>query len=174
MCRILCLCCLLMSAIHSNLSAQQAAPEITTVPGEVVVVDGSTPGEYPVAGTVVYSEGTVEGTVQQVSYEPAANDALAVVNQKRQQAGLYPFQYDPTLTSVAQQKSMNRASRRMTGHDGLPKGGARVEGVGYAYGSQNLMGRFHTCYLYSRGYRSAGAAVAYDGSGRAYYTLLLR
>lgn len=178
MCRILFLCCLSISVIQVSLSpAQQSSVVTTAVPSEVVAADGSVPVEHPAAasGSVVYSEAPVTGTIQPVSYQAAvANDALSVVNQKRRQAGLYPFQFDPVLSSVAQQKSMTRASRRITGHDGLPKGGAAVEGVGNAYGYHNLLGRFHTCYLYSRGYRSAGAAVAFDGSGRAYYTLLLR
>ncbi len=111
---------------------------------------------------------TVTSTVPAVG-----NDVLNIVNSKRRSRGLSPLMFDPTLTSVAVRKSQLRAMRRVTGHDGSSRGGARVEGVGYAHGG-NLASRFSTCYLYSSGYRYGGAAIAYDGSGRAYYTLLLR
>ncbi len=107
------------------------------------------------------------------TYSNDVSSMLAVVNQKRRQAGLYELQMDPSLTSTAQRKASYRASRRMTGHDGSSRGYARVEGVGYSYGS-NPSSAFNTCYLYSTGYRYAGAAMARDSSGRTYYTLLLR
>jgi uncharacterized protein YkwD len=99
--------------------------------------------------------------------------ALAIVNQRRATRGLYALSYDPSLAAAAQRKSQNRASRRNSGHDGSSSG-ARAEGVGFASGGGDLARRFNTCHLYSSGYRSAGAAVAYDGRGAAYFTLLLR
>lgn len=101
-------------------------------------------------------------------------DALSIVNQKRAQRGLYPFSFDPRLTATAEFKSQNRARRRCTGHDGTSMNGARTEGVGYAHGQSQLPMRFQACHLYSNSYRNAGAAIAYDNCGRAYYTLLLR
>ena len=111
---------------------------------------------------------------QQYSSQGSVHDALAIVNQRRAARGLYPLSFDPTLASTAQYKSQARANRRMSGHDGSNKAGAMAEGVGYAYGSGNLNNRFQTCHLYSTGYRSAGAAIAYDSRGAAYFTLLLR
>ena len=158
--------------------------------GEVVYENaGNFPVEH-VTGYPIENQGQVISTtsysqqfvqqgvpVQTVSYNAAPtgmNNVLAIVNRKRRRAGLYELQFDPSLMSVAQQKSMIRANRRITGHDGSHKGGAAVEGVGYAHGYSDLNSQFNTCYLYSTGYRRAGAAIAYDNSGRAYYTLLLR
>jgi hypothetical protein len=162
------------------------------------IVDGTTAGypvesypmdSYPVdgyamqgqaMGAVTYPEylPTQGQPVQTVSFNAAPSggmdEVLTIVNRKRMRAGLYALQMDPSLMMVARQKSMNRANRRITGHDNLPKGGASVEGVGYAHGYSDLGSQFNTCYLYSTGYRRAGAAISYDGSGRAYYTLLLR
>jgi uncharacterized protein YkwD len=119
---------------------------------------------------------------QTVSYQATTRSSpsgslasiVSVVNQKRARAGLSALRYDPSLMSVAQRKSYYRASRGITGHDGSSMGGARVEGVGWGTGSQGGSNGFNTCYLYSNGYSTCGAAVAYDNSGRAYYTLLLR
>lgn len=137
--------------------------------GEVIIserVISSTPAQGQPAQTVSYAAPVV-------STPASTSSVLMIVNNKRRNRGLPALAFDPTLTSVAQRKSQNRASRRNTGHDGSHRGGARVEGVGYAYGG-NLPAKFSTCYLYSTGYRYAGAAIAYDRSGRAYYTLLLR
>jgi uncharacterized protein YkwD len=174
-----------VSSDASPVERPTAVQEETVVEKEVVgeVITGPVEGavvSYPVESYPV--EGIpVEGTTpfQTVSYSspviaPMANAALAIVNRKRLRAGLYELQFDPMLTNVAQQKSNIRANRRITGHDGSHKGGARVEGVGHAYGYGDLNSRFNTCYLFSTGYRNAGAAVSYDSSGRAYYTLLLR
>lgn len=99
---------------------------------------------------------------------------LDIVNSKRAQRGLYPLAYDGTLTARAIQKSNHRAHYHITGHDRSNMAGARVEGVGHSYGYRDPAQAFTSCYLYSSGFRSAGAAISYDRSGRAYYTLLLK
>ena len=129
---------------------------------------------------VVSAESEQDAPKQAVAKKTAARqstpqmDVLSIVNQKRAQRGLYPFNFDPRLTATAEFKSQNRARRRCTGHDGSSLNGARTEGVGYAHGQSHLPMRFQACHLYSKSYRNAGAAIAYDNSGRAYYTLLLR
>ena len=165
------------------------------VEGPAFVEGVALPGEYPVQGAIVeggiINEGVVyagnefpiTSNVGQVSYEAPVSsgvnygggggDLLSVVNQKRRRSGLSALMFDGELSRIAQNKSNIRANRRITGHEGSGRGRARVEGVGYAYGG-NLTQRFNTCYLYANGYSHAGAAIAYDNSGRAYYTLLLR
>ena len=168
--------------VISSVPTQVESPTSSTATGEVIINSG--PVEtvtYP--NSVVSSNGVVAQTVSYASsYPPAAgtvsnaaySDVLTVVNQKRRRSGLRELIMDPVLTAAAQRKSSYRSARRITGHDGSSKAGARVEGVGYAYGQGNSLQRFNTCYLYSNGYTYAGAAVAHDASGRAYYTLLLR
>ncbi len=178
-----CIHCANTTAIETYASQETVVGEV--VPAGSVTVDGVVE-RTPIEGTAVAAESiegvvTSQNPVETVSYETVTyevtprygsvmmnnvSDALAIVNRKRSRRGLPALQYDSVLTSVAQQKSANRASRRITGHDNLPKGGARVEGVGYAYGRQDLPSQFNTCYLYSTGYRRAGAAISYDGSGR--------
>ena len=142
-------------------------------------IHATAPVEGEIVSTSTVVSQPVENPVHTVSYResvntPIADAALSIVNRKRRRAGLYDLQFDPTLTEVAQRKSNIRASRRITGHEGSYKGGARAEGVGHASGYSDLYSRFNTCYLYSRGYHYAGAAVSFDSGGRAYYTLLLR
>ncbi len=157
--------CRTCSCNHVRHTCCSQTAHLTTSPQVISV--GSTATNLS-AGTVVQTVGYQAATFQ--SYHPA----LAVINQRRRSAGLSELLPDPQLMAVAQTKSQLRANRRMTGHDGSHRGGAAVEGVGFAMGGGDLTGRFSTCYLYSSGYRYAGAGVAYDGSGRAYYTLLLR
>ncbi len=159
---------------------------LSPIPETIVYQEGTVISHGPVVNQgVVYANGSypVHGSVNQVSYATsipgtpvmggATDGLLSVINQKRRRSGLRPLMLDPQLSQIAQNKSSNRARRRITGHDGSSRGGARVEGVGYAYGG-NLTQRFNTCYMYSNGYTYAGAGIAYDNSGRAYYTLLLR
>ncbi len=167
--------------VISSVPSQVGSPISTSASGEVIISSG--PVETVTStNPVVSSTGAPMQTVSYassvpstgtVSYAPYSN-ALTVVNQKRRRAGLRELIMDPVLTATAQRKSAYRSARRITGHDGSSKAGARVEGVGYAYGQGNSLERFNTCYLYSNGYTYAGAAVAHDSSGRAYYTLLLR
>lgn len=150
---------------HVYRTCSSQATHVTTSPQ--IVTAGYASTTLP-TGTVV----------QAVSYQTPTQfgyqDVLFVVNQRRRAAGLTELMADPQLMTVAQSKSQNRAQRRITGHDGSHRGGAAVEGVGYSMGGGDLTHRFSTCYLYSTGYRYAGAGIAYDNSGRAYYTLLLR
>lgn len=185
------------------LQAQYIEGPVVEYPSNPIIADASFVGGEIVQPSVVYSEpvGSVSQETYStpapqpvtyasptqsqpvtyaspVSYSAPVADAggggiLDVVNQKRRRSGLSALAYDAELTRIAKNKSDIRANRRMTGHDGSSYGSARVEGVGYAYGG-NLTNRFNTCYLYANGYRSAGAAISYDNSGRAYYTLLLR
>ena len=88
--------------------------------------------EGEVISTTVVSE-SVATPVHTVGYRgeintPIMDAMLSIVNNKRRRAGLYDFQFDPSLTEVAQRKSNIRASRRITGHEGSHKGGARAEG----------------------------------------------
>ena len=136
------------------------SPSSEAVTGEAAVASDAEAASTPVTNSA--------------SKERTSDYALAIVNQKRSRRGLYPLNFDPQLTAAAQFKSHNRASRRITGHDGTSMCGARTEGVGYASGQSNLAGRFQTCHLYTTSYRNAGAGIAYDSCGRAYYTLLLR
>jgi len=150
------------------------APEVVTygtppIPQSAYVMSPAQPVTYAPSS----SFSSTSFAMAQPFVSNGGGQALSIVNQKRARRGLPALAFDGTLTSVAQRKSQHRANRRMTGHDGSHRGGARVEGVGYAYGG-NLPSRFSTCYLYSTGYRYAGAAIAYDTGGRAYYTLLLR
>jgi hypothetical protein len=176
----------------SALPCATSAPCVASCPTPVVVVDPVVvPSELTSvnAGPVVIVPSMVQTNccaspvsfvqrttcVQRTSFAGGGvMDALAIVNQRRAARGLYPLSYDPALATAAQRKSQNRAQRRRSGHDGTNKGGARAEGVGMASGGGDLSSRFHTCHMYSRGYRRAGAAVAYDGRGSAYFTLLLR
>ena len=130
--------------------------------------------EYPIQSSEVIS-GTTSSYASPVQYGApmGGGSILDVVNSKRARAGLPALSFDAGLTQIAQSKSNIRANRGITGHDSSSRGHARVEGVGYAYGG-NLTQRFNTCYLYSNGFSHAGAAIAYDRSGRAFYTLLLR
>lgn len=141
---------------------------------ETSVVDGGVYYAAPTmtqnaqnVGTVSYSSPVNSGVIG------ASSGILDIVNQKRRRSGLSALQLDVGLEQIAQSKSNIRANRRITGHDNSHRGNARVEGVGHAYGG-NLSQRFNTCYLYSNGFSHAGAAIAYDNSGQAYYTLLLR
>ena len=93
---------------------------------------------------------------------------LQRLNIRRARLGLYALVEDPGLTVVAVTKSRHRARCRIMGHDGSAMWGARGEGVGCG------SGEFHTCYWSTRSHRFAGAATAYDASGRSYHTLLVR
>ena len=93
---------------------------------------------------------------------------LQRLNIRRARLGLYALVEDPGLTVVAVTKSRHRARCRIMGHDGSAMWGARGEGVGCG------SGEFHTCYWSTRSHRFAGAATAYDASGRPYHTLLVR
>jgi len=152
--------------------------EFPIVEGGIVnegIVFGGT--EYPIESSSIIgtSNNVSYGTPVQYASAPtsAGSSVLDVVNSKRSRSGLPALIMDAGLTQIAQSKSNNRANRGITGHDNMSRGHARVEGVGYAYGG-NLTERFNTCYLYSNGYSHAGAAISYDRSGRAFYTLLLR
>lgn len=103
---------------------------------------------------------------------------LEQVNAKRASMGLYPLTMDPACQAQAERESVERAQRGVTGHlrNGCSPG--RAEGVGYRGGSDPYGQQFLTCFHaprdYTRRYRDAGAAVATDGRGRTYYTLILK
>ncbi|MEM7312855.1 MAG: CAP domain-containing protein [Planctomycetota bacterium] len=170
--------------VSYNSSTSYASTPTVSTPVTSTPVSYGTPVSYASYSTSSSSSQRYRSSspYQTVSYQSSTrttpsgsfSSILSVVNQKRARAGLPALRYDPTLTSVAQRKSYYRASRRITGHDGTNMGGARVEGVGWGMGNQGGSNGFNTCYLYSNGYSSCGAAIAYDNSGRAYYTLLLR
>lgn len=104
--------------------------------------------------------------------------ALDQVNAKRASMGLYPLQLDMACQAQAERESVERAQRGVTGHlrNGCSPGSA--EGVGYRGGSDPYGQQFLTCFHaprdYTRRYKRAGAAVATNGRGRTYYTLILR
>lgn len=103
---------------------------------------------------------------------------LDQVNAKRASMGLYPLTVDPACQAQAERESVERAQRRVTGHlrNGCWPGSA--EGVGYRGGSDPYGRQFLTCFHaprdYTRRHKKAGAAVATDGRGRTYYTLILK
>lgn len=103
---------------------------------------------------------------------------LDQVNAKRASMGLYPLQLNLACQAQAERESVERARRRITGHlrNGCSPG--RAEGVGYRGGSDPYGQQFLTCFHaprdYTRRHQEAGAAVATDGRGRTYYTLILR
>ena len=117
---------------------------------------------------------------------------LDQVNAKRASLGLYPLQLDMACQAQAERESVERAQRGITGHlrNGCAPGSA--EGVGMRGGSDPYGQQFLTCFHspkkkrargffrggvggddYTRTYTRAGAAVATDGSGTTYYTLIL-
>lgn len=103
---------------------------------------------------------------------------LDQVNAKRAAMGLYPLTMDPACQAQAERESVERAQRGVTGHlrNGCSPG--RAEGVGYRGGSDPYGRQFLTCFHaprdYTRRHRYAGAAVATNGRGRTYYTLILK
>lgn len=90
------------------------------------------------------------------------------VNQIRARSGLPQLAADPQLMALAQQKAQTMASRGITGHPGGSLGTARGEGVGWSSNNQ-----FSTCFLYSGGFRAAGAATVRGASGY-HHVLLVR
>lgn len=103
---------------------------------------------------------------------------LDQVNAKRASLGLYPLELDHACQAQAERESVERAQRGITGHlrNGCSPG--RAEGVGYRGGSDPYGQQFLTCFHaprdYTRRHKSAGAAVATNGRGRTFYTLILR
>ncbi|MEQ8208895.1 MAG: CAP domain-containing protein [Lacipirellulaceae bacterium] len=90
------------------------------------------------------------------------------VNQIRARSGLPQLAADPQLMALAQQKAHAMASRGITGHPGGSLGTARAEGVGWSSNNQ-----FRTCFLYSGGFRAAGAATVRGPNGY-HHVLLVR
>lgn len=103
---------------------------------------------------------------------------LDKVNEKRASMGLYPLAMDPACQAQAERESVERSQRGVTGHlrNGCSPGSA--EGVGYRGGSDPYGQQFLTCFHaprdYTRRYKRAGAAVATNGRGHSYYTLILK
>ncbi len=129
--------------------------------------------------------------IASVCTAPAANDALAEVNNQRARAGLFPFVYDEGLTQAASRVADVRAARHIQFHCNdfqyLPSG---VNGSGIVSGAGVSSNKFMACYTeYPRrmgGEAShggipgvqgntvyAGAAVAYDSSGQRYCHLFV-
>ena len=112
--------------------------------------------------TTETKEGKSEATTE--------SSALLELNRIRIRRGLLAFRHDERLARLAMRKALAQASVGRMGHGPgwrLGMGGARWEGVGS--GSS-----FRTCYMWTRGAHTVGAATAVDRYGRRYHALLLR
>jgi hypothetical protein len=108
-------------------------------------------------------------------------NALAQVNARRAQLGLYALLPDPRLQAAAEYDAAWRAYRGHSGHLSWTPMPGRAEGVGWSSSNDPYGRSFHSCYHtsgrgsppYTRSHRYAGAAVA-TGRGGTQYTLILR
>ena len=127
----------------------------------------------PVASVKVETKTETKVTTETKEGKPEAtteSSALVELNQIRMRRGLLPFRHDERLARLALRKALAQASVGRMGHGPgwrLGMGGARWEGVGS--GSS-----FRTCYMWTRGARTVGAATAIGRNGRRYHALLLR
>lgn len=111
-----------------------------------------------------------------VDYNKYVADMVDEVNALRAERGLKPLTRDPELQQVCEKITYERCLKRHNGHLRSAEYStvARAEGVGW-YGGTDFEGRrFVTCYLYSRSFKYAGAALCCHSNGTTYYTLILK
>ena len=156
----------------------EAAPEVSTQPVDLPVVDSSFedasyPAPVPDAMPMVESAKSLtlqEPYCASCRVIPAGqtfSSALAELNGIRARKGLPALIEDPSLSAIAHQKASKQAQAGAMFHPGGTMGGARYEGVG--------MGpQFTSCYQDITGATYAGAATVVGRNGQRYHCLLVK
>ena len=104
----------------------------------------------------------------------ASRVVLCSVNEIRAKRGLGPLEMDRALMERAQETSMIRAKRGVSGHlPGWQGLHAKSEGCGARDGKDLEGKRFISCCLYEGKWTHGGVGCAHF-RGRTFYTLLVR
>lgn len=137
---------------------------------------------------IAASSGLITGspTASAMDYTASTSQALALVNQKRVDAGCTSLRAVPGLQTAAGMQSRDQAARDRLGHAGANGSttGSRLGGSGYSRWAENVAqfqsaqaavqfwstSAAHRSSMLNCAFRDTGLAAARSNSGRLYWT----
>ena len=125
-------------------------------------------------------------TASAIDHRSSADHALALVNQKRVEAGCSSLRSASKLQSPAEQQSRDQATRNRSGHDGANGSSARsrLSGRGYSRWAENVAqfqsaqaavkfwstSAKHRANMLNCAFKDTGLSVASSTTGQLYWT----